>query len=75
VLLDLLCSVLLAAEPELLDVAGLRFLRWACRHLQVRRRCGCWGCGCSWASMELSEQWAASLLCSCLLRAAANAAF
>ena len=53
-LLDLMCAVLLAAEPELLDAAGLRFLRWACRHLQVRRCC-CWCCRCcwcSWAGME-----------------------
>lgn len=35
-MLDLLCTLLLAVPPGLTDLEGARYVRWACRHLQVR---------------------------------------
>ena len=43
--LDLLCSLLLAVPPRLVDAEGGRYVRWACQHLQggrVRRSSPFW---------------------------------
>lgn len=53
-MLDLLCTLLLAVQPELADYEGARYVRWACRHLQVRAQPHRPGAAPSMADLQLA---------------------